>query len=594
MAELDKLFDTTESVDDILAEIFNDDGSFNSEFSSLVSRYVSEEHAEVVPVADLSDRSFEDDMPREKVEYDSGEISFRKAYSADDRIEKKMPEDARDFYVNASYDAQRPEFTSQGDVRYPTMGVGASEQRVVYDADWEERAKAEAQRLERVRQERMLRGDSAYARNFVTSANYASINPYVDNMKPRSPYIDPLSRDDDLERADINSAYFNSNKKPFFPEGFSAAPKSNAAGGKTVTVRSGNTGNRNRNNVSERTLNSFATSYESSKKAQAEWLQVDEKPQKKRSGFLGALISGKKEKNRDNIQKSYEPYEELLPDKTAEEPDESNAFYDENEDIVRQPAYTSEELEEVNGEASQLRSTVADIVDKYNKRTEEDNRKRFEEEVRREDIRRQEELRERRRQEEIRLMKDELSPELQNALDTSEEFEEYEDFSTVKDNSVKSPTKHFAVVFDPDKLSGEEFTEKLEDNRKKSKKSDEKVEKPTLDSDWDTENFINEIRSAISYFAEDRQENNPTETQENTADGLPQTENEEKNEAEKSDDSEKLNEKAADIENKEDRSHRLEQIIEMTEKLVSQEASDAEKIQTAEGNKRHKRKFGKK
>ena len=38
-------------------------------------------------------------------------------------------------YSAAASQAQRPEFTANGGVRYPSMGVGDSEERVVYDAE---------------------------------------------------------------------------------------------------------------------------------------------------------------------------------------------------------------------------------------------------------------------------------------------------------------------------------------------------------------------------------------------------------------------------------------------------------------------------
>lgn len=435
-----------ESVDDILAGILNSDGSFNDEFNGLFAKYFVGNAQEIkVPDVDLSDRSGEE-LPKEKIAYDSGEFGSVREKTADERIEEKMPESIRELYSEASSEAQRPEFTSTGDVKYPSMGVGASEQRVVFDADWEETAKKEAQRLERVRQDRLLRGDSAYSRTFIAGGMYLpQQNQYVQNPNANPLYIDPLSRDEDFENPNQNSQYYSSQKKSFFPEGFSVVPKSNvAAGGKTVKRNSGNRYENTRSN------------------ADMSWLQVEEKAEKKKK----KLFDRKKEKA------SVLSESPVIPglDEKAQDSQEDAAASAQEDAAVRVPVYAPEELEEAAEEAAGLRTTVAQIVDKYNKRNEEDELRRREELARLEEKRREEELRERRREEELRLLKQELSPELVDAMedDGDDFFGEYEDFSTEPSEKPErteevKPSRAFGVVFDPEAISGSDYLEKLTD-----------------------------------------------------------------------------------------------------------------------------------
>ena len=442
---------TEESVDDILAGILNPDGTFNDEFNGLFARYVGGTQTTVqVPVVDISDRSDEEGLTA-KADYDAEPVSSRKT-TADERIEEKMPEGIREVYTDASGDARRPEFTSTGDVRYPTMGVGESEERVVYDADWEETARKEAQRLERVRQDRMLRGDSAYARTFVAGGSYLPRkNPYIDAPSANSLYIDPLSGDEDFETADINSQYYNSNKKPFFPEGFSAAPKNNsAAGGKTERPKSG------------RYVNEPVSS-------DMDWLRVDDKNEKKKKRRFGKKKTSYTERPQED--KKTVPADTLEDEKVPERESTPEA-------VVR--PFSDENIEDVITETQGLRSTVAQIVDKYNKRSEEEARKKLEEEARQEELRREEELRERRRQEEIRLLKKDMSPELCEAIDSEEEnasFDEYDDFSTVTDKKEeKTEKKAYGVVFDAGSMNdtSDVFVERL-DNEEAPEENDSGV-----------------------------------------------------------------------------------------------------------------------
>ncbi len=464
MADIEKkngLITDEESVDDILAAILNPDGSFNDQFNGLLKKYVGggAEENPFFAVSDISDRS---DEPAElhseaaafraehssvRVEYEHPiEIDFSKYKDPDERIEEKIPENARASYYVAASEAQRPEFTSTGDVRYPVMGVGASEERVIFDADWEETAKKEAQRLERVRQDRMLRGDSAYGRSYLSSP-YVRNNLYVNNPEPASEYIDPLSRDDDFERVNENSQYYSSSKKSFFPEGFSVAPKNNyASGGKTERARS------TRSMYSSIPVNQDRS-----------WLQVEEKPRKKK-GLFG------KKKNVPAVKEDVPSVEEAIESLTRKLED-SEAEYERPSVTEKAAPCYGEDIMFVEQETEGLRSTVAEIVDKYKKRSEEDERRRIAEEVRLEDERREAELRERRRLEEIRLIKENMSSELFSVVesaDSEDDLDEYEDFSTEPREEKREETTHkgFGVVFDPaafedEGSDGTEYTEKI-------------------------------------------------------------------------------------------------------------------------------------
>lgn len=445
-----------ESVDDILAGILNPDGSFNDEFNGLLKKYVGgTEENPVFASSDLSDRrdepvSVRAEAPSVRVEYEKPiEIDFSQYKDPDERIEEKIPENVRASYYVAASEAQRPEFTSTGDVRYPVMGVGAAEERVIFDADWEETAKKEAQRLERVRQDRMLRGDSAYGRSYMTS-RYAYNNPYINNTEPASEYIDPLSRDDDFERVTENSQYYSSSKKSFFPEGFSVAQKNNtASGGKTERARS--------------TRNMYSTMPVNPDKS---WLQVEEKPQKKRLGLFSKKKNPPAEKeNVPSVEEAIEMLERKIEDI------QNNS---EKTPVSEKPAPDiGADMTAVEQETEGLRSTVAEIVDKYKKRSEEDERRRIAEEARLEDERREAELKERRRLEEIRLVKENMSREFVNAVesaDSEDDLDEYEDFSTEPRGEEKkedSSHKVYGVVFDPsvfdeeESRNGTEYTEKI-------------------------------------------------------------------------------------------------------------------------------------
>ena len=152
------------------------------------------------------------------------------------------------------------------------MGVGASEERVVYDAEWEERAKQEAARLRRVREDRMLRGDSTYVRSFVANGRPMRTAP------GRSPYIDPLSADEDFDDPYRYEQRRQEDRQSFFQEGPPVTKARNraarqyaadGAGGRTRR-RAAYTGS-----PEEDMFESFSDEYESEQTARAAWLQPD-------------------------------------------------------------------------------------------------------------------------------------------------------------------------------------------------------------------------------------------------------------------------------------------------------------------------------
>lgn len=487
------LGDGEESVDDILAEILNADGTFNEDFNGLFAKYVvGVNPRSAVQNVDISDRSDEYTAGNAKVTYDSGEFVSSREKNTDERIEEKIPDSVREVYSEASSQAQRPEFTSTGDVKYPTMGVGASEQRVVFDADWEETAKKEAARLERVRQDRLLRGDSTYARTFVAGGMYMPRkNPYVNSPGANPLYIDPLSRDEDFDTADSNSQYYSSQKKSFFPEGFSVVQKSNgAASGKTERRNGGNV--YSSNNVS---------------RADMTWLQVEEKSDKKKKRRLG------KRKLRE--EDSSHPIADAIAEKTQQSESTANVPTEnvtENVDSVHLSAenFDNRELEMMADETQGLRSTVAEIVDKYNKRNEEEAKRKREEELLLEERRREEELRERLKEEELRKLKKEISPEIVSAMESdSDEFSgEYEDFSTEPNVSeeaeqTKTQTKAYGVVFTPEAIEENNYLEKITDEE-----PDTQTESAENSTDGEEENEqANGNKKRKSVFSKRRKDN---------------------------------------------------------------------------------------
>ncbi|MBQ6067745.1 MAG: hypothetical protein IJK89_13115 [Clostridia bacterium] len=380
-----------ETVDDILAGILNGDGSFNEEFGELMDKYLGPDAAHVASLrgVDLSNRTDEPRI-RQRVEYEDPAARYpyeRAPYDRgiDRRIEERMPENVRYMYNEAAASAQRPEFTSSGNVRYPAMGVGAAEERVVYDAEWEERARQEAARLQRVREDRMLRGDSTYVRSFVANGR---------TMRPgRSPFIDPLSADDDFDDPYRYERNRQDDRKSFFQEGPPVTQARNRANRQRNTGNAGGRTNRRPMNggydPDDEAFESFSDAYEREQAAKAAWLQPDEENasgKKRKTGqrrsqkpqmtttlrddydAMSALREG--EGGRPVRQPPAEPETLTQPPRArrqnAEKPAEPPA-----EKKKPEPA-APEELAQAEQEAQGLRSTVAEIVDKYNKRSEEE------------------------------------------------------------------------------------------------------------------------------------------------------------------------------------------------------------------------------
>ena len=236
-----------ETVDDILRDIMREDGTFNDQFNELYARY-NGGTPDALRVSDISDRS--DDAPppaAERVEYEEAPARppVREPDTAQ-RISSKLPPEVREVVTRETYDSTYPAFSHDGTVRYPAMGVGEAEERVVYDADWEERARRDAARRERARREQMLRGDSAYVRDF----RFSSSDERYGRPNVNPSFIDPLddSQDEPLFTSRRVSAAQQQRKrmydspqqketkaeKPFFPQGFPERKSEGAVAGKTV------------------------------------------------------------------------------------------------------------------------------------------------------------------------------------------------------------------------------------------------------------------------------------------------------------------------------------------------------------------------
>ena len=218
-AELD------ESVDEILDQIMGKDGGFNSEFTELYAKYLGGRVSDMTEALgrDLSDRS-DEIHPVSEIKYEDPDLKYRPKTNPSDKIAERIPENMREAYITAERQAQRPEFTSQGEVRYPSMGVGEAEERVVFDADWELKAKQEAAEREAHRRENMLRGDSAYARSFVAGGR--PIGGMSRSVPVNPAYIDPLT-DDDFRYFEESYSVSNKKREKSLEETFGRADEEN-------------------------------------------------------------------------------------------------------------------------------------------------------------------------------------------------------------------------------------------------------------------------------------------------------------------------------------------------------------------------------
>lgn len=301
-----------ESVDDILAEIMGD-GGFNDDFSGLYARYLGN--------GKTPDTVRRDNGVKQRVEYEAPP-EFNDGRSAKKSgFEEKLPEGMRIVYDAAEEEAKRPEFTSGGEVRYPTMGTGEAEERVVFDASWEEQAKKEAAKREARRRDVALKGDSTYVRSFVSGgmpmANRGSTAEKRPAVNPK--YIDPLSDDDpkpSAYRADsaealklyerqeekVNNTENSDKQNSFFQDGFSVksgnpAPAdgktygdtlsrgaSSAASEKSAAAPSAENGGKTL--IDDAVLDAFARSQKSDEDFRAKWkneIELAEKRKKERA-----------------------------------------------------------------------------------------------------------------------------------------------------------------------------------------------------------------------------------------------------------------------------------------------------------------------
>ena len=215
-----------ESVDDILNDILGEDGGVNDEFTEMYAKYLGGDALNIADTLtlDLSDRS-DEPQSASRVEYEDPDLKPRPKPDLTKRITARMPAYAQEAYVAAERQAQRPEFTSGGEVRYPSMGVGESEERVVFDADWEERAKEEAAKREAIKRDNMLRGDSLYARSFVAGGR-----PMNGPVSVNPAYIDPLS-DDDLKMFEPSDESLERKRQQSLQEAFGSADEERSGRG---------------------------------------------------------------------------------------------------------------------------------------------------------------------------------------------------------------------------------------------------------------------------------------------------------------------------------------------------------------------------
>lgn len=426
-----------QSVDDILAEILNKDGSFREDFNDRFSAYLGESASQFTASVntDLSDRRGE--MPvGQRVEFE--EPSLPGAAKPDEReelerrVNSQLPENVREVYEETSRNAKRPGFSPNGSVLYPTLGSGASGERVVYDADWEEKAKSEAARIRRVREDRMLRGDSAYVRSFV--------NPNPNVSGSGSLYIDPLSEEKDTDSPEYLRGSRNEGLNSFFLSGPPVSQrKNNAADGRTA----------DRSAKTERSEDIYGESRKKPPEEKPDWLQVvdkNAKKKKKRGKRQEEEAAPAEEKPaRDLANERFGIPENAIP--VSRRP-EKTAERGEKVPERRRPVAPPEEqlIRRTREETADLKVTVADIVDKYNRRSEEEEAARAKEA----EERALREAEEKRLEEERRRS---FSEDFLNVIDSGSAekgFDEYEDITSVDGRS--EPDSSF--VFDAGKLDG--------------------------------------------------------------------------------------------------------------------------------------------
>jgi len=326
-----------ESVDDILAGIINSDGSFNSEYNGLFARYMGLEEAPDAKSADDIGDLKVDSVSGIQVEYESG-LSTDVEDLIDQSISGKMGANS-EAYESQIASERKPAFTAGGNVRYPSIGSGASEERVVFDSDWEGKAKEEADRAKRYYQNNPY-VDRPTNNGFVAGGQDLSRQSYRPVIEQStSPFVDPISEDADFERYWARQ-YEQNHKKSFFQEGLRVNQGNKTAGAEDHYKR--------RSHQPE-----ISTADRSS-----DWLQPDSSRKGRR-----------KKRDRSAIP-------DMTPlNRTVSNTDLKSTGVIAEKGNVAQRTYitrTEKEASKIDAETRDLRNTVAEIVDKYDKNAQEE------------------------------------------------------------------------------------------------------------------------------------------------------------------------------------------------------------------------------
>lgn len=284
--------DEAHEIDNIINDILGADGSYKPDFSEMLSKY----HGDASP--EISDGMSGIGRPHRDYAAEA-DAAMAAEKAADSRISKKVSSDVRATYSRETENALRPEFTPDGNVRYPSYGVGESEQRVVYDADWEVQAKEEAARMEKLRRGNMLRGDSDYAGKFRFSGaenrpapkktSYSGlIDPLSDESDPGTREIYSSDAPDKAETAEISDSGAEKNtKKSFFQEGFSVGQKTDeAVSGKTENENDGDVEEISKeisDKINNRVIEAFSVGFDANNEFKGEhWQDIVDKAQKRK------------------------------------------------------------------------------------------------------------------------------------------------------------------------------------------------------------------------------------------------------------------------------------------------------------------------
>lgn len=173
----------TEDVEDILGEISgrsDDDG-----FHSMMNKYLSDDAGSEDPPD--TGRIFRRHIDEALYSH----VSASPERAAGNKTNESSPSGVREIYnADAGERVQRPAFTSDGSVLYPSRGVGESGERVIFDADWESQAQEEAGKIEEIRRSGVLTGETSYSRTFRFSGSDVPETPPVPVRPPERPAQD--------------------------------------------------------------------------------------------------------------------------------------------------------------------------------------------------------------------------------------------------------------------------------------------------------------------------------------------------------------------------------------------------------------------